>query len=96
MPVNKALALGHITCAMGERILKKGRRHPPIKRSRTTGAGKITILAMTSGLHAIKIHDDGTLSGSADPRREGVALGYSGLSLNENIEVIAPRTSSCS
>ncbi|MEM6943966.1 MAG: gamma-glutamyltransferase family protein [Pseudomonadota bacterium] len=30
---------------------------------------------MTSGLHIIRIGDDGLLEGGADPRREGVALG---------------------
>jgi gamma-glutamyltranspeptidase/glutathione hydrolase len=29
---------------------------------------------LKSGLHAIVIHDDGTLSGAADPRREGAVL----------------------
>lgn len=31
--------------------------------------------AMTSGLHLIRILEDGTLQGGADPRREGLALG---------------------
>ncbi|MEX2642729.1 MAG: gamma-glutamyltransferase [Acetobacterales bacterium] len=36
---------------------------------------RVRVADMTSGLHAIVIGPDGTLTGGADPRREGVALG---------------------
>jgi len=77
MPVNKALALGHITNRNGATDLEEGTEAPAYQAVlEQRGQEKITIRAMTSGLHAIKIHEDGTLSGSADPRREGSALGY--------------------
>ena len=36
---------------------------------------KTEVAEMTSGLHIIRILQDGTLMGGADPRREGVAIG---------------------
>ncbi len=35
---------------------------------------QVNLRAMTSGLHAIQVTEDG-LEGGADPRREGVAVG---------------------
>jgi len=34
----------------------------------------VELQGMTSGLHGIRLADDGTIHGAADPRREGVAL----------------------
>lgn len=36
---------------------------------------KVRIRTLTSGLHGIEIMPDGTLTGGADPRREGMAMG---------------------
>ncbi len=38
------------------------------------GGQPVNVRAMTSGLHAIKVTNEG-LEGGADPRREGVAVG---------------------
>lgn len=77
MPINSALALGHITNRNGAVDLEidtEAVAHKALLER--LGHQKINVRAMTSGLHGIRRHEDGSLSGSADPRREGVALGY--------------------
>lgn len=76
MPLNEALSKGHITNRNGKSDLEKGTEAALLQNKLEKLGHNVKLSDMTSGLHAVQILDDGTLLGAADPRREGVALGY--------------------
>ncbi len=75
-PLDQALAQGHITNRNGTTDLEKGTEAENLKDILEKLGHHVTFKPMTSGLHAVQILENGTLIGAADPRREGVALGY--------------------
>jgi len=71
-----AAALAHVSHRNGGKIMLEQGGHPPgLGQALAAMAHEVGETAMTSGLHIIRAHADGTLEGGADPRREGVALG---------------------
>ncbi|SFI75365.1 gamma-glutamyltransferase family protein [Albimonas pacifica] len=67
----QAVAAGHVANLNGITHLEAGTEAEALAPS----LGETRAFDMNSGLHVIAIGPDGRLSGAADPRREGVALG---------------------
>lgn len=75
LPMAEAIASPHII-AMGQGIeLESGRVGEAVQQRLRALGHKVVEVPQTSGLNAIRRNPDGTLSGSSDPRREGVAAG---------------------
>ncbi|MEQ9812401.1 MAG: gamma-glutamyltransferase [Azospirillaceae bacterium] len=75
MPLQDALALGHVTNRNGTTDLEAGTAAEALAEGlMALGHPEPNVTDLNSGLHAIQVTEDGLL-GAADPRREGVALG---------------------
>lgn len=74
MNVQQAVSLPHVVDRNGPIELEAGTPLTALKAPLEALGHKVVVKTMTSGLHAIAQGADG-LSGGADPRREGVALG---------------------
>ncbi len=74
MDVQQAVALPHLVNRFGAYDMEEGTSATQLSDSLTDLGYELNTRALTSGLHAISIHDSG-LRGGADPRREGIALG---------------------
>jgi len=74
MDVQQAVALPHLVNRFGTYDMEKGTSAVKLSDALTELGFEVNTRALTSGLHAISIHEDG-LKGGADPRREGIALG---------------------
>ncbi len=74
MDVQQAIALPHLVNRFGTYDLEDGTAATQLSDGLTSLGYEVNSRALTSGLHAISIHEDG-LRGGADPRREGIALG---------------------
>jgi len=72
--VQTALSAGHFQSRNGPTELESGSGLEDLKEELEAMGHTVRIKPMTSGLHAIHITQN-NLSGGADPRREGVALG---------------------
>ncbi|SCA56460.1 Gamma-glutamyltransferase [Candidatus Terasakiella magnetica] len=75
-PLDQAIAQGHMTNRNGATELEKGTEAAHNRAQLEALGHQVKLKDMTSGLHAIQILQDGRLAGAADPRREGVVLGY--------------------
>ena len=73
--VQEAVAMPHLVNRFGTYDLEEGTAAVNLKDELQALGFETNVRALTSGLHAIGIAEDGTLSGGADPRREGVAIG---------------------
>jgi gamma-glutamyltranspeptidase/glutathione hydrolase len=69
-----AVALPHAVNRNGKTDLEEGTPVAAHKAALEALGHQVNVRAMTSGLHAIKVTEQG-LEGGADPRREGVAVG---------------------
>ncbi len=76
LPLDQALAQGHMTNRNGSSDLEKGTEAIAHQEKLEALGHKVGLKDMTSGLHAIQILPDGRLVGAADPRREGVVRGF--------------------
>jgi gamma-glutamyltranspeptidase/glutathione hydrolase len=74
MPVEEIVAMPHFGNRFGTFDLEAGTSAEELAEPLKAMGYEVKIGEMNSGLHAIEITADG-LAGSADPRREGVALG---------------------
>ena len=74
LDVQAAVALPHVVNRFGPMDLEAGTTAEALADPLSAMGFETNIRALTSGLHAIAITPDG-LSGGADPRREGIALG---------------------
>ncbi|MDP6803833.1 MAG: gamma-glutamyltransferase [Rhodospirillales bacterium] len=72
--VQEAIAAAHFVNRNGATDLEAGTPIEALKPELEALGHEVTLRALTSGLHAIAITEDGLLGG-ADPRREGRALG---------------------
>ncbi|MCP1337773.1 gamma-glutamyltransferase [Futiania mangrovi] len=70
-----ALDLPHVVNRNGATDLEAGTAAEALAPALESKGHEVRVVEMTSGLHAIAIGTDGTLTGAADRRREGVALG---------------------
>ena len=68
------MSLPHAVNRNGKTDLEKGTTVAAHKAALEALGHTVRVRNMTSGLHAIKVTENG-LEGGADPRREGVALG---------------------
>ena len=75
MDIQAAVSLPHFAARSGTVELERGTAAERFRDVLAAKGDKVKILHMTSGLHGIEVMPDGTLTGGADPRREGVALG---------------------
>ncbi len=74
MPVEEIVAMPHLVNRFGTYDLEAGTSAEEMAEPLKALGYEVKPGEMTSGLHAIEITPEG-LAGSADPRREGVALG---------------------
>ncbi|WP_298438058.1 gamma-glutamyltransferase [uncultured Jannaschia sp.] len=74
MDVQQAVALPHLVNRFGTYDLEEGTAAEGLGEALTDMGFETNVRGLTSGLHVISIDGD-TLSGGADPRREGVAIG---------------------
>ncbi len=74
MDIQQAINLPHFVNRNGKTDLEKGTALEALAPELKALGHDVTVRDLTSGLHGIKI-TDGQITGGADPRREGVALG---------------------
>ncbi|MBL6928412.1 MAG: gamma-glutamyltransferase [Rhodospirillales bacterium] len=74
LDMQQAIELPHFVNRNGKTDLEKGTAIETVAPALKAMGHEVNIRDLTSGLHGIKV-DDGDLTGGADPRREGVALG---------------------
>jgi len=74
MPVEEVVAMPHLINRFGTYDLEAGTSAEEMAEPLKALGYEVKNSEMTSGLHAIELTPEG-LAGSADPRREGVALG---------------------
>ena len=75
LDIQEAVAMPHLVNRFGTYDLEEGTAAVELQDDLEALGFETEVRALTSGLHAISIGEDGTLSGGADPRREGVAIG---------------------
>jgi gamma-glutamyltranspeptidase/glutathione hydrolase len=73
--IQAAINMPHFVNRNGATELEQGTVLVSNKASLENLGHKIIFRKLTSGLHGIIVGRDGILSGGADPRREGVAIG---------------------
>ncbi|WP_404345593.1 gamma-glutamyltransferase [Vreelandella venusta] len=71
----EALSLPHAITLGGDVYLEEGRFPESTIESLRERGHNVSERELTSGLQAIRLLEDGTLFGGADPRREGVVMG---------------------
>ena len=74
MDVQQAVSMPHLVNRFGTYDLEDGTRAAEFENALTELGFEVNVRGLNSGLHAIQVTSDG-LSGGADPRREGIALG---------------------
>lgn len=74
MDVQQAIAMPHLVNRFGTYDVEADTSAAALSDPLTALGFEVNARALTSGLHAISIHEAG-LKGGADPRREGIALG---------------------
>ncbi len=74
MDIQAAINQPHVLNRFGEMELEKGTQAEQFKPALESMGAKVAIRDLNSGLHAIRITEQG-LEGAADPRREGAAIG---------------------
>lgn len=73
MDVQQAVSMPHLVNRFGTYDLEEGTDAVTFEPALTEMGFEVNVRGLNSGLHAIQVSD--TLSGGADPRREGIALG---------------------
>lgn len=74
MNIQDAINQAHLVNRFGTFDIEKGTNALSFKNKLEQMGFKVNVRDLTSGLHAIRITNDG-LEGAADPRREGLAIG---------------------
>jgi len=73
MDVQQAVSMPHLVNRFGTYDVEEGTSAAGFAGALTDMGFKVNMRGLNSGLHAIQV--SGTLSGGADPKREGIALG---------------------
>jgi len=73
MNVQEAVSMPHLVNRFGTYDLEAGTTAADLESALTDLGFEVNVRDLNSGLHAIAVGE--TLSGGADPRREGIALG---------------------
>ena len=73
MDVQQAVSMPHLVNRFGTYDLEEGTDAVNLETALTDMGFEVNLRGLNSGLHAIQVSDQ--LSGGADPRREGIALG---------------------
>ena len=73
MDVQQAVSMPHLVNRFGTYDIEEGTDAVSLENALTTMGYEVNVRGLNSGLHAIAVSE--TLSGGADPRREGIALG---------------------
>lgn len=73
MDVQQAVSMPHLVNRFGTYDLEEGTDATSFEAALTEMGFEVNVRDLNSGLHAIQVGE--TLSGGADPRREGIALG---------------------
>ncbi|MEM9263637.1 MAG: gamma-glutamyltransferase, partial [Pseudomonadota bacterium] len=73
MDVQQAVSMPHLVNRFGTYDLEEGTSAAELETALTDMGFEVNLRGLNSGLHAIQVSD--TLSGGADPRREGIAMG---------------------
>ncbi|MBM9595292.1 gamma-glutamyltransferase [Roseitranquillus sediminis] len=74
MNVQEAVSMGHLVNRFGTFDLEQGTPAAELEGALQEAGFETSVADLTSGLHAIALGESG-LTGGADPRREGIALG---------------------
>lgn len=75
LDMQQAINLGHVTNRNDYTSLEKGTSVVQYADALKARGHKIKVLDLNSGLHGITVNGDGSLTGGADPRREGQVKG---------------------
>lgn len=73
--MQQAINMGHVTNRNDYTSLEKGRAIEKHAEALKQRGHEVRVIDLNSGLHGITINADGSLTGGADPRREGIAKG---------------------
>ena len=73
--MQQAINMGHVTNRNDYTSLEKGRAIAKHAEALKQRGHEVRVIDLNSGLHGITINADGSLTGGADPRREGIAKG---------------------
>ena len=73
MDVQQAVSMPHLVNRFGTYDLEEGTDAINLEAALADMGFEVNLRGLNSGLHAIQVSD--TLSGGADPRREGIAIG---------------------
>lgn len=74
MPLQEAVNAPNVVYPRDQAVIEDGAIDEQIIEGLTTKGHDILLRALTSGVHAVRVRNDGTFEGAADPRREGVWL----------------------
>jgi len=75
LDIQQAIAAPHVVNRNGTTDIEKGPQAARLAAALKALGHRVKIRDLNSGLHGIAIGRDGRLTGGADPRREGLALG---------------------
>ncbi|MGM0525547.1 MAG: gamma-glutamyltransferase [Pseudomonadota bacterium] len=75
LDMQQAINMGHVTNRNDYTSLEKGRAVAEHAKALKARGHEVRVIDLNSGLHGITINTDGTLTGGADPRREGQVKG---------------------
>ncbi|RUO77417.1 gamma-glutamyltransferase [Idiomarina seosinensis] len=75
LDMQQAINMGHVTNRNDYTSLEKGRPIAEHAKALRARGHEVRVIDLNSGLHGITINSDGTLTGGADPRREGQVKG---------------------
>ncbi len=74
MTTQEAIELPNVVYPRGAPIIEEGKFPPQLRTDLLARGHQVTERALTSGVHAVKMLENGDFDGGADPRREGVWL----------------------
>lgn len=74
MPLQDAVNAPNVVYPRDQAVIEDGVIDEQVIDALTAKGHDVLLRALTSGVHAVRVRDDGSFEGAADPRREGVWL----------------------